>query len=223
MGELTSERPKALLPVCGQPMLARLLRKWNRPHEGSRVTVICANLASVIEQFLDGSCPVLRCPGLGTGGDFIYALRELRPRDPVLLINGDTVVDFDLRGLQQLRNGCYRSGAILLTEYGGPGVQHSDRYARLLIEHKVSRYDATIVPSEKSLYATGMYLLDPVSLSCMGEARSCSLEQDIVPTLIVDKSIAAISIGDRFTYDIGDLTRYSDLSKYNAIISRIYM
>lgn len=90
--------PKALVPVAGEPVLARQLAMLRR--EGIRdVTLVCGHLAQQIRDYCaDGSAFGMRigyyteAQPLGTAG----ALFHLDLREDFLLLNGDLVFDVDL-------------------------------------------------------------------------------------------------------------------------------
>ena len=101
---LTDTTPKPLLPVAGTPLIV-----WNllllKRHGFQDVIINLHHLGSMIEQALgDGSRYGLRIVYsyepviLGTGG----GLKQAEPHfsgEPVLVLNGDTLVEIDLGAL----------------------------------------------------------------------------------------------------------------------------
>jgi D-glycero-D-manno-heptose 1,7-bisphosphate phosphatase len=109
LAALYGDVPKALVPVAGEPVLARQLAMLRR--EGIRdVTLVCGHLARQIKDYCgDGEAFGMRidyyteAQPLGTAG----ALFHLDLREDFLLLNGDLVFDVDLgsmRGFHE-RNG----------------------------------------------------------------------------------------------------------------------
>ena len=97
---LTSNQPKPMLPIVGEPMLQHVLRLLRR-HGVSDVVVTVQFLASVIQNFVgDGSDLDLSITyateerPLGTAGSVKNAESELD--DTFLVISGDVVTDLDL-------------------------------------------------------------------------------------------------------------------------------
>lgn len=119
LGELTRDRPKPLMTVAGRTILEWII--LNLVGDGIREIYVSVNyLAEQIEEHLaDGSrlgCQVhyLREEPdnpLGTAGS-LTLLRDRRPdlHDPVLVMNGDLMVQF---GAQELLDRHERSGARL--------------------------------------------------------------------------------------------------------------
>ena len=98
LAALRSDIPKALMPVCGKPVLVRQLEALRR--EGIRdVVLVCGHLAQQIRDFCgSGDAFGMRieyyteAQPLGTAG----ALFHLDLREDFLLLNGDLVFDVDL-------------------------------------------------------------------------------------------------------------------------------
>src|SRR6266542_1547323 len=99
---LTSNQPKPMLPVLGEPMLQHILRLLRR-HGFTDVVVTVQFLASVIRNFFgDGSDLDLSLSyateeePYGTAGSVKNAESELAD-DTFLVISGDAVTDIDLQ------------------------------------------------------------------------------------------------------------------------------
>src|SRR6266511_4037858 len=97
---LTSNQPKPMLPIVGEPMMQHILRLLRR-HGFTDVVVTVQFLASVIRNFFgDGSDLDLTLTyateeqPLGTAGSVKNAEPELT--ETFLVISGDAVTDFDL-------------------------------------------------------------------------------------------------------------------------------
>ena len=97
---LTSNQPKPMLPIVGEPMMQHILRLLRR-HGFSEVVVTVQFLASVVRNFFgDGSDLGLRLTyateqePLGTAGSVKNA--ESLLHDTFLVISGDAVTDLDL-------------------------------------------------------------------------------------------------------------------------------
>jgi dTDP-glucose pyrophosphorylase len=103
LGELTAAVPKPMLPVAGKPILERIV--LHLVGTGIRRIYLSVNyLAEVIEDYFgDGhrfgcSIEYLReQESLGTGGPLSLLPRgDRRPRDPILVMNGDLVTQANL-------------------------------------------------------------------------------------------------------------------------------
>src|SRR6266581_9625080 len=100
---LTSNQPKPMLPILGEPMMLHTLRLLRR-HGFTDVVVTVQFLASVIRNFFgDGAdldlslTYVTEEEPLGTAGSVKNAQAQLD--ETFLVISGDTITDFDLSEL----------------------------------------------------------------------------------------------------------------------------
>jgi NDP-sugar pyrophosphorylase family protein len=100
LGDAAAGRPKALVPIAGQPLAAYQIRALAQAGV-DRVLVSCA--AGQSEDFreeLDGLgveiVPVEEAEPLGRGGGLRNAARELRKPGDVFALNGDELLDVDL-------------------------------------------------------------------------------------------------------------------------------
>ena len=129
---LTCAAPKPLLPVWGEPMLARvvaMLRGWGVDD----IVVNCHYLHEQVERWCaENGCRASFEPEiLGTGG-VLNPLREWIGEDLFYLVNGDIVVErvdgFGPRGFD-VRPG--DAGTCLVTEASGPRTVEVDPYGNI--------------------------------------------------------------------------------------------
>lgn len=120
----TSAVPKPLLPVWGEPMLARVV-DWLRSCGVEEIAVNCHHLHSQVEDWCakNGCRAVFEPEILGTGG-VLNPLRDWLAGDDFWLVNGDIV--FENVPLAEIREGVRRAprggvgvvGCCLVTEDG---------------------------------------------------------------------------------------------------------
>ncbi len=117
---LTRDIPKALLPVCGWPILdLHLERLLGRGGPARRVVVNTHHLAWQVEAHiarhpLRDSIRISHEPEiLGTGGAIPRAIAHLRS-DPILLVNTDALIDPPLDELLAFHDGSRCEGTLLL-------------------------------------------------------------------------------------------------------------
>jgi NDP-sugar pyrophosphorylase family protein len=103
LGGAAGGRPKALVDVAGRPLAAYQVARLARAGV-ERVIVSCA--AGKEEEFseaLGGLGPevvaVAEPEPLGRGGGLRFAVRERREEGPVYVLNGDELLDVDLKAL----------------------------------------------------------------------------------------------------------------------------
>lgn len=204
-----TDTQKALVPVHGQPFLARVLRQLARA--GVSEAVLCAHYRA--EQVAEQLAALAQDAGLqlmlvvepspmGTGGALLNALREQPPQGRYLVLNADTFVDAD--GYAMMVQG---QGNALL------GVRVGDR----------SRYGSLEVDAggqlrallEKGREGPGLINAGVYAFTCetfaSAAVRACSMEQELLPELLASEAVGVIEYGGRFI-DIGtpeSLDRYA--------------
>src|SRR6266536_6066937 len=102
---LTSNQPKPMLPIVGQPMMQHILRLARRHGIGDIVATV-QFLAIIVRNFFgDGSdlgvslSYVTEEEPLGTAGSVKNAAPLLEGDDRVLILSGDSLTDLDLEEL----------------------------------------------------------------------------------------------------------------------------
>lgn len=99
---LTDSRPKCMVPVLGNPLLAFQL-KWLQSHGVQNVAICCGYLHEVIqEHFGDGKRfgvniqYLVENEPLGRGGALKQGLRAFNEKnEPVIALNGDAITNLD--------------------------------------------------------------------------------------------------------------------------------
>lgn len=224
---LTWRRPKAVVPILGQPFLIspiELLR-------AAGVTDIALALASVPRRihavFGDGSAHrvsvhySVESEPMGTGG----ALGRLRSRLPstFLCLNGDILSDLDVRGLIEAHR---RSGAVLTLavtrvpdarNFGAVRVEPGDGGLRVAgFEEKGAQ--------GPGLVSVGIYAMEPAVFDRIPEGRPVSLEREVFPAAVAASRAGGPPVAafehDGYFSDIGVLDRYRAVHR-DALDGRI--
>ena len=124
LGEAAAGRPKALVDVAGRPLAAYQVGQLARAGVG-RVIVSCA--AGKEDEFAEALAglgpeivPVAEPEPLGRGGGLRFAARTRREEGPVFALNGDELLDVELRGMlaRHLERGA--AATIALTPLQSP-------------------------------------------------------------------------------------------------------
>ncbi len=176
--------PKPLAPVAGKPFLEWVLRYLRKQGVG-RVRLAAGQGAPQVESFakslqiagLEVSCAAEPRP-LGTGGGFVYALKDLEdPVDGVLACNGDSLALADLNPLFQAISGA--DAAIL-----GVRVPDTGRYGTLETtqDGRLRRF-AEKRPGA-GLVNAGVYLFTHLAVGGFPERQPLSFEYDVFPSLL---------------------------------------
>lgn len=191
---------KALVPVHGKPFLARVLRQLALA--GISEAVLCAHYRAeqVAEQLVDLARDaglrlmlVIETSPMGTGGALLNALREQPAQDRYLVLNADTFLDAD--GYRLMVQG---QGNALL----GVRVDDRSRYGSLEVDAAGRLHALTEKGREgPGLINAGVYAFTYETFSRTA-VRLCSMEQELLPELLVRETVRVIEYGGRFI-DIG--------------------
>lgn len=209
---LTNTIPKPLLPIGGIPLIV-----WNllllRRHGFREVVINLHYLGSLIEQALgDGSKFGLRILYshepviLGTGG----GIKQAEPyfsEEPVLVVNGDTLVELNLEALMAFHQSQKAVATLVVREdanaatWGLVEVVEGDRIIRI-----TGKGLTDAVSTIPRMFA-GIHILEPQLLRDVPKG---------VMSSIIDPYVAAISRGETvlgydlngYWSDIGTVERY---------------
>ena len=176
------ETPKILAPVLGKAFLEHLLDWLNR--QGARRVILCLGYrAGDVLAYLEARSfasleirTVVEPEPLGTGGAIARA-RPLLNSEPVLVMNGDTLLDADLNAFLAGHGASQADVSILCTK-----VEDTARYGRLEIDahDRILRFvekDATTGPAWVN---GGYYLFGRAALDAISTLSKGSLERDIL-------------------------------------------
>jgi mannose-1-phosphate guanylyltransferase len=185
MRPLTDRTAKPALPVLNEPLIVRTLRKLKR----AGVSEVMINLhhrpdtirAAIPEGDLGLKIKYSRETAiLGTGG----ALRKVRSwvgRDPLFVVNGDVIFDFDLKAMA----ACHRKTDALATLALKPNADPkkykpvvTDRTGRILsIRGRPASRRGTV-----SLFAS-IHIIEPVILDRLPQGESDTVGDLYIPLL----------------------------------------
>jgi NDP-sugar pyrophosphorylase family protein len=179
------DRPKSMALISGVPFLQLLIEKL-RSQNVSNVILGTGYMAEKIESYF-GSGNNLGVQirysrehePLGTGG----ALKLAEPyiSDPVLVLNGDSYVDWKLVPMLQLFTA--RDADLVIATVA---VNDITRYGRLVLDPdgRVTRFVEKGVCASPGLINAGVYLLRKQIVSDLPAGEAISLEKDVFPRLL---------------------------------------
>ena len=218
---LTSNQPKPMLPIVGQPMMQHVLRLARR-HGVTDVVATVQFLASVIRNFFgDGSdlgvslSYVTEQEPLGTAGSVKNAEDLLDDRFVVL--SGDTLTDVDLTELMDFHES--KGSALTVTlkrvedplEFGIVIAGEDGRIERFLEKPGWGEVFSDTIN-------TGIYVVDREVLDLIPQGEEFDFSKDLFP-LLLTKGVPMFGyVTDRFWTDVGTLEAY--LAANRAVLDR---
>jgi NDP-sugar pyrophosphorylase family protein len=202
-GHLTG-LPKILAPIDGRPFLEYLL-DWLKGQGVVRVVLGLGHRGEAVRAYLATHSwigleviPVVESRPLGTAGAVGFAFPDLRG-SPVMVMNGDTVVEADLGAFVDGHRHSGAAASILCAK-----VEDAGRYGRIEIDSadRIVRFEEkNAVATAPSWVNAGVYLFDRTMLDRIAKIESGSLERDVLEHMPAG-SIHAFQTAGRFL-DIG--------------------
>lgn len=202
-----ADLPKPMAPVCGKPFLEYQLAALHR--FGFEDVVICVGYrGSVIsEYFGDGSQWALRIiysaetTPLGTAGALKHASSMFE--EHVLVLNGDTFLDFDYRGLVEFHHEKDADATIAVVSAGAPELPgnvslRADGLVDYFADGKM--HDAGV---QRDWRNAGVYVLERAWIDRIPSGRSVSLEQETFPLSLTEAVRLFGKVVSGYFVDIG--------------------
>jgi mannose-1-phosphate guanylyltransferase/phosphomannomutase len=176
--------PKALLPVDGRAILARQLDLYAA--HGFREVVICAgHRAEFVEQAVREFAPsgldvrfALDPFPAGTGGCVGHAFEHLT--QPVLVMNGDVVIDLDLSKLMSFHQTKGAEATVVVHPNDHP---HDSDLIEVSADGQVQRFYPKPHPdglSVRNMVVAGVYVLQPSVVARIQRERAVDMVHDVL-------------------------------------------
>jgi len=203
LGVVLPELPKILAPIAGRPFLDHLL-EWLIDQGARRVILaLGAKAGAVLNHLETHSFPSLEILSvveplpLGTAGAIGFALPCLGS-EPVLVMNGDTLVEADLTEFVRSHHRNRAAASVLCARVSDP-----QRYGSVEIdsEGRIARFQEKNSTVALSWVNAGVYLFDRSVLAAIAKLERGSLERDVLEAM-PPGSIHAFTSRGRFL-DIG--------------------
>jgi len=216
MRSLTYELPKAMLPVCGKPILEYTIENLKK-NNIREIVIACGELSEKIKEYFgDGSRFSVKISyideknDLGTGGALKSAL-PLLGQEPFVMIWGDVLADIDLADMIDFHMEDNPIMTIALTSVADPREYGAARVHRDIL---VNFHEKPKKSAEAShLVTAGVHIVDPKISKFLPKKKSFMLEQEVMPNLTRDREVKGY-IFDGKWFDVGSLEIYNKAIKY---------
>ncbi len=208
---LTTHVPKPMVPVGNVPIMEHTVRLLRR-HGFTDLQALLYFLPEVITgHFGDGSrfgvslSYVTPTADLGTAGAVKFAVGPLR--EPILVISGDVLTDFDLGAATAFHRERRAEATMVLTRVEQPlayGIVITDEMGR------VTRFLEK--PSWGEVFSdtinTGIYILEPAVLDLIPAQREYDFGRELFPALLAAGRALHGYVAEGYWRDVGDLVEY---------------
>lgn len=214
---VTNMVPAPLLPVANRPLLLYPLELLARQNQ-KNILVALYNQAGHIESYLGKGERwgvqldyLLQRKALGNGGAVRQAASVVG-NDLLLVVPGDTVIDFEVENLvafHQAKGAC-------LTVLTSP--EGSDYGRQILLDSTGRVCSAGMVAENgRCQYDTGLYLLSPEIIPLIPAGKHVDIHSQLIP-LLLEKGIAVYACESQAYWN--DLSSFSDYQAFQQSLLR---
>lgn len=198
-----SDRPKALAPVCGRPVITFLLDQLVKA--GVQSAVLCTgHLGDMVEAALGQAYGPLELlysretKPLGTGGALRLALPQVTA-ETLLVMNGDSWCNVDLTAFEAEHRRTQARLSLVLTE-----VPDAARFGRVSVDAdgRIERFEEKNSAGGAGLINAGIYLMSRADLETLPPDAAVSLEREVFPAWIAQGCAHGFIVTGKFL-DIG--------------------
>jgi len=207
--------PKPLVPIAGEPLMTRTLRRLRR--QGVReITLAVQYLAADFRAAygdgaaLDIDLRIVEEPfPLGTAGAVRFALATHSdlPNGATLVLNGDELTDLDVAALWRHHQTSGGVATIAVRHVADPtafGVVVSDERGWVTAFQEKPAPGTALANTINS----GAYVFERSVIERIPAERFAMLERDLFPTLLAERALVAAYPHNAYSQDIGTLAGY---------------
>ncbi len=208
---LTINVPKPMSPIGNLPMMEHVVSLLSRHGITDITALLYFQPDSIKNYFGDGSQFGVQLSyaqpdqDYGTAGAVRFALESVR--EPILIISGDLVTDFNLSEAMEWHKQRNSEATLLLTHMENPlpyGIVITDG------EGRISRFLEK--PSWGEAFSdtinTGIYLLEPSAINLIPPKTNFDFSQNLFPLMLARKMGLYGKIMDGYWKDVGNIEEY---------------
>ncbi len=210
---LTIGRPKPLVPIVNRTVMGHILDLL-RFHGFSDVVVTLRFMASAIQDhFDDGSHHGLKLTycieesPLGTAGSVKNAAEHLTGDEPILIISGDALTDFDLQAVLCAHRERGALATMMLTRVPNPaeyGIVITDAQSNIVRFLEKPGWSDIVTDTVN----TGIYVLEPQVLDLIPRDRPFDFSIDLFPAMLQAGLPLYGYVADGYWCDVGTIEEY---------------
>jgi NDP-sugar pyrophosphorylase family protein len=207
---LTDSIPKPLVPIAGEPLMTRTLRRLRR----QGVTQVTLAVQYLAEHFRaaygDGAAlgidlSIVEEPEpLGTAGAVRFALTARTPRapaaEPALVLNGDELTDLDVAALvrhHRAAGGLATIAIRTVADTSAFGVVVCDAHGMVTAFQEKPAPGTALANTINS----GAYVLEPAAVERIPDGTFAMLERDLFPRLLAERAPVAAFAHDAYSQE----------------------
>ncbi len=222
---LTVNRPKPMVPIINQPVIAHILDLLKR-HDITDVVITLQFMAEAIQDYFgDGASMGMHIEysieevPLGTAGSVKQAQDMLD--DTFIVISGDALTDIDLTAVVDYHKSNNAMATLTLYRVPNPleyGVVIVDEQGRIQQFLEKPSWGEVISDTVN----TGIYVLEPDVLDYFEPETKFDFSQDLFPQLLEKNDPMYGYVADGYWCDVGNLSEYMRANA-DALWQRVQM
>ena len=208
---LTINTPKPMVPIGNLPMMEHVIGLLAKHGLTDITALLYFHPEHIQDYFGDGSALGVNLnyeipnEDLGTAGAVRFALGEAK--EPVLVISGDLVTDFDLTEAIEWHRARQADATILLTRAENPvayGIVITNEDGRIVRFLEKPTWGEAF----SDTINTGIYILEPAAAQMIPEGESFDFSQNLYPLMLDNDMKLFGKIMSGYWKDVGNIDEY---------------
>jgi mannose-1-phosphate guanylyltransferase/phosphomannomutase len=210
---LTINRPKPMVPVANRPLMEHIVDLLRNHGITDLVSILYFQPDHITQHFGDGSAFGVKMQYItadadyGTAGAVRNAI-HLIGDEPVIVISGDVLTDFDLSAAIREHQERSADATIALTSVDNPlafGIVIVDRQTGRIVRFLEKPTWGEVFSDTIN---TGIYILEPSALARVPHRTNFDFSKDLFPKMLRESAGLYGHIAKGYWRDIGNLDEY---------------
>jgi len=213
---LTSNTPKAMVPVLNRPFLEHVIGHLSSHNVKDIILTQSCRSQQISDWFGDGSrlgvnlSYTIEDTPMGTAGAIKHAERYLD--ETFLVLNGDIITNLDIAAMVELHLARKAKVTIALTPVDDPtsyGLVETDAQGKITRFLEKPGHDEITT----NMINAGTYLIEPGVLKYIPAQTKVSIERETFPLLLARDEPAYTYLSDAYWLDMGTPEKYLQLQR----------
>lgn len=210
---LTINRPKPMVPVANRPIMEHIVDLLRSHGITDLISILYFQPEHITSHFGDGSAFGVNMQYVTADADYgtagaVRNAEELIGDEPVLVISGDVLTDFDLSAAIREHQERGADATIALTSVDNPlafGIVIVDRQTGRIVRFLEKPTWGEVFSDTIN---TGIYILEPGALARVPQRTNFDFSKDLFPKMLRESAGLYGHIAKGYWRDIGNLDEY---------------